>query len=190
MSYTLADILQTSDYSLTIFTAEEIAALELYDKRGKPYLRDFASNRERPAKPEEIVRQLFLYRLMNTYRYPASRISVEKGVQFGASIAEKRADIVVHDKDDPTAAYIIVEVKKPKRKDGLEQLKSYCNAEGAPIAVWTNGGEEVVVHRVAQIKTDILPEVNLRRHHRDCSVPVKSFPVPVTRLSGAHLMLA
>jgi type I restriction enzyme M protein len=40
-----------------------------------------------------------------------------------------------------------VEVKKPKRRDGLEQLKSYCNAEGAPIAVWTNGGEVVILHR-------------------------------------------
>jgi len=26
-------------------------------------------------------------------------------------------------------------------KDGKEQLKSYCNATGAPIGVWTNGGQ-------------------------------------------------
>ncbi|MBA3766036.1 MAG: type I restriction enzyme HsdR N-terminal domain-containing protein [Acidobacteria bacterium] len=133
MTFTLQDIIQHSDYSLTIFMPEEITAIELFEKRGKPYLRDFANDKERPAKPEEIVRQLFLYRLMNTYRYPASRISVEKGVQFGATVHDKRADIVIHDKDDETAAYIIVEVKKPKRKDGLEQLKSYCNAEGAPV---------------------------------------------------------
>ena len=38
-------------------------------------------------------------------------------------------------------------MKKPKRQDGLEQLKSYCNAEGALIAVWTNGGEVVILHR-------------------------------------------
>ena len=147
MEYTLQEILQASEYSLTVFTPEEISKIELFEKKGKPYLRDFVSGKERPAKPEEIVRQLFLYRLLNTYHYPASRISVEKGVQFGSSIAEKRADIVVHDKHDPKAAYIIVEVKKPKRKEGLEQLKSYCNAEGAPIAVWTNGGEEVVLRR-------------------------------------------
>ena len=30
-------------------------------------------------------------------------------------------------------------MKKPKLKDGKEQLKSYCNATGAPIGVWTNG---------------------------------------------------
>lgn len=123
-TYTIADIIKDSDYSLIIFSGEEEAALKLYDKKGKPYLRDFVDNKERPAKPEEIVRQLFLYRLLNTYKYPASRIAVEKGVQFGSSIAEKRADIVIYDKNDPLAAYIIVEVKKPKEKDGLEQLKS------------------------------------------------------------------
>jgi type I restriction enzyme M protein len=32
-----------------------------------------------------------------------------------------------------------VELKKPKLKDGKEQLRSYCNATGAPIGVWTNG---------------------------------------------------
>jgi len=32
-----------------------------------------------------------------------------------------------------------VELKKPKLKDGKEQLKSYCNATGAPIGVWSNG---------------------------------------------------
>ncbi len=26
--------------------------------------------------------------------------------------------------------------KKPKRKDGIEQLKSYMNAKGAPVAIW------------------------------------------------------
>ncbi|GAH70231.1 unnamed protein product, partial [marine sediment metagenome] len=34
-----------------------------------------------------------------------------------------------------------------KRADGREQLKSYCHAEGAPIGVWTNGGETIILHR-------------------------------------------
>ncbi len=147
-TYSLQDILKSSDYALDIFTPEEIDALQIYDKKGKPYLRDFHdSGKERPAKPEEIVRQLFVYRLMHTYRYPAKRISVEKAVYFGSAVADKRADIVVSDEQQPDVAYIIVEVMKQKRKDGVEQLKSYCNAEGAPIAVWTNGGEAVTLHR-------------------------------------------
>ena len=48
---------------------------------------------------------------------------------------------MVFDKDRPNVEYIIVEVKKPKFKDGKEQLRSYCNATGAPIGVWTNGKE-------------------------------------------------
>ena len=32
-------------------------------------------------------------------------------------------------------------MKKPKLKDGKEQLKSYCNATGSPIGVWSNGNQ-------------------------------------------------
>jgi type I restriction enzyme M protein len=147
LKYTISDVLKGTDYALTIFDDQEKLAIKLFDRKGKPYLRDFVDSKERPAKPEEIVRQLFLYRLINTYQYPKDRIFVEKGVYFGSSIADKRADIVICEKENPDTAYIIVEVKKPKRQDGLEQLKSYCNAEGAPIAVWTNGGEVVILHR-------------------------------------------
>ncbi|MGB7518075.1 MAG: N-6 DNA methylase, partial [Spirulinaceae cyanobacterium] len=58
-------------------------------------------------------------------------------MNFGREV--KRADIVVMDKDRPNTVYMLVEVKKPKLKDGKNQLRSYCNATGAPIAVWTNG---------------------------------------------------
>lgn len=156
---TLTEILKSSDYALDIFTEEEIGALELFHKKDKPYLKDVTGKADRPAKPEEIVRQLYLYRLMHTYKYPAGRIALEKGVTFGSSIGEKRADIVIADKDHPNTAYIIVEVKKPKRKDGLEQLKSYCNAEGAPIAVWTNGGETAVLHREGANIYRALPDI-------------------------------
>lgn len=146
-THTLGTILKSTDYGLDIFTEDERKSLKIIDKRGKAYLIDFVTGIERPAKPEEIVRQLYVYRLMHTYKYPRERITLEKSVQFGSSVSEKRADIFVADASDPKIAYLIVETKKPKRKDGVEQLKSYCNAEGAPIAVWTNGGEEVILHR-------------------------------------------
>ena len=121
--------------------------LEIYLKHGKPYLKCRVSGKERPAKPEEIVRQLYAKMLMEDYAYPAERIFFEKAVQFGSAVHEKAADIVVSDKNVPDTAFIIVECKKPKRADGLEQLKSYCHAEGAPIGVWTNGGEMIILHR-------------------------------------------
>ena len=144
---TVEDILRGTTHTLTIFKPENIASLSIFLKRGKPYLTCYASGKDRPAKPEEIVRQLYVRMLMDEYDYPAERIAIEKPVQMGSNVHDKPADIVIWDKDDPTAAYIIIECKKPKRSDGLEQLKSYCNAEGSPIGVWTNGGETIHLHR-------------------------------------------
>jgi type I restriction enzyme M protein len=146
-SYTLTDILKGSEYALTIFNDNEIKALNVYDKNGKPYLTCAATDKPRPAKPEEIVRQLYLAKLIQEYGYPKGRIAIEKKVYFGSDVHEKAADIVIAEKDAGKRPYIIIEVKKPKRKDGLEQLKSYCNAEGSPIGVWTNGSEVVALHR-------------------------------------------
>lgn len=101
---------------------------------------------EASSSPEEIVRQLYLHKLRDYYGYPLSRMDVEKEIWFGSGIHEKPADIVVYQPDGRTA-YIVVEVKQPKRQDGLEQLKSYLNAEGSPIGVWVNGTERVILYR-------------------------------------------
>jgi len=77
--------------------------------------------------------------LNQRYGYPFSRMEVEYSVSFGRE--KKKADIVIFDCDRADVPYIIIELKKPKLKDGKEQLKSYCNATGAPIAVWTNGDQ-------------------------------------------------
>lgn len=144
------EILKVSSHGhgLKIFSKNEIEALEksIFIKRGKPYVKCFVSGIDRPLKPEEIVRQLFAKKLVKEYNYPKERLAVEKGVYFGSSISEKRADIVVFHKNT-NEPYIIVETKKSKRKDGEEQLKSYCNAEGSPIGIWSNGEEIEVWHR-------------------------------------------
>lgn len=157
----IGDIIAASSkgHSLGLFSTSQISALEIYDKRGKPYLKCIGSGKERPAKPEEIVRQLYVSKLVNDYGYPLDRIEVEKGVYFGSSMHEKRADIVIFEKNAPDTPYIIVECKKPKRKDGLEQLKSYCNAEGSPIGVWTNGGEALYLHREEPNLFKSLPDI-------------------------------
>lgn len=149
----------TSGYALKIFSENEIASLEIIQKHGKFYLKCYSTGKDRLAKPEEIVRQLYLRKLIREYGYPPNRIAVEKGVYFGSSINEKRADIVVFEQDAPDTPYIIVECKKPKRKDGLEQLKSYCNAEGSPIGVWTNGGEVLFLRREEPNLFKNLPDI-------------------------------
>ena len=51
-------------------------------------------------------------------------------MQFGTEIGTKAADIIVYTDATKLTPKIIVECKKPKRKDGIEQLKSYMNAKG------------------------------------------------------------
>jgi type I restriction enzyme M protein len=143
----ITEILRGTEYALTIFSQKEIEAVELFDRSGKPYLNCAVTDKPRPARPEEIVRQLYLRKLIDHYRYPKERIAIEKPVYFGSAVHEKAADIVVWEKDAPTTPYIIVEVKRPKRKDGLEQLKAYCNAEGSPIGIWTNGSQTIALNR-------------------------------------------
>ena len=144
-------ILKDSTYSLDLFTDTEVQALReeilIQTVRGKETPFVYCPIRRKPIqlKPEEVVRQLYAARLLKQYGYPQERVRFEHIVNFGRE--RKRADIVILDKDRPDTPYIIVEVKKPKLKDGKEQLRSYCNATGAPIGVWTNGQQISHYHR-------------------------------------------
>lgn len=101
---------------------------------------------EKKSNPEEVVRQLWLFKLHHIYHYPLDHIAVEYQIDFGTITAEKAADIVVFQRDGRTAK-IVVEVKRPDRKEGINQLKSYLNAEGSPVGVWSNGQERVILYR-------------------------------------------
>jgi type I restriction enzyme M protein len=99
------------------------------------------------SAPEEIVRQLWVYKLIHQYGYRDDEIDLEKSVQFGTEVGTKAADIIVYTDAAKETPKIIVECKKPKRKDGIEQLKSYMNAKGAPVAIWSNGSDSIILYR-------------------------------------------
>jgi len=145
---TLTDILADGERSLILFDAAGIKAIEalLTMKNGKPYIRCQVRGKEVQAKPEEIIRQLWVHRLLVHYRYPVTRLQVEYPITFGRDTS-KRADIIVMDSDRPTVPYVIVEVKREKAKDGKEQLKSYTHATGAPLAIWSDGSQAIAWHR-------------------------------------------
>jgi len=147
MSHILASIIKESNYKLTQFSDEAINAIEnnIVLKNGKTYVKCLVRNKDILLKPEEIVRQLYIYKLVHEYGYPVERMELERVINFGRE--KKRADIVIFSKTNFTAEEIIVELKKPKLKDGKEQLKSYCNATGAIIGVWTNGDQISYYHR-------------------------------------------
>ena len=147
----LQTILQDSNYKLEQFSNHLIKDLEdsIFEKElknGKAYYtKCVVRKKDIKLTPEEVVRQLFLRKLNKKYNYLYERMQVEYPVSFGRET--KRADIVIFDKNDLNAIYIIVELKKPKLKDGKEQLKSYTHATGAKIAVWTNGSQIEYFHR-------------------------------------------
>ena len=136
-------ILKDSDYHLTLFTEDEINTLRdkifIRTYRGKetPFINCVVRDRKIQLKSEEVVRQLYTTKLIDEYGYPKQRLAFEHPVNFGRQT--KKADIVIFDKDRHDSEYVIVELKKPKLQDGKNQLRSYCNATGAPIGVWTNG---------------------------------------------------
>jgi len=143
-------------YGLKEFEGIDFEKVLYISKEGKDryYIKDIKSGKQRfvydevkqTGKPEEIIRQLWLYKLRTYYKYPIERIDTEKSVHFGREIHAKAADIIVYKKDKITP-YIIIEVKSPTEKKGIEQLKSYLSAEGSEIGVWSNGIERVILYR-------------------------------------------
>jgi len=142
-------------HGLLEFSKEMLKRINAFEKEpGKFYVRCIKREKDifiydqnkKIGKPEEIIRQLWLIKLTQEYKYPLGRIEVEKSVQFGREVREKSADIVVY-KEDKITPYIIFEVKQPDAKKAEEQLKSYLSAEGAEGGVWSNGIQKFILYR-------------------------------------------
>lgn len=145
----------STKHGLLEFSKEMLKRIDAFQKEsGKFYVRCLKRDKDifvydqnkKIGKPEEIIRQLWLIKLTQEYKYPLGRIEVEKSVQFGREVREKSADIVVY-KEDKITPYIIFEIKQPDAKKAEEQLKSYLNAEGAEGGVWSNGIQKFILYR-------------------------------------------
>ncbi|AEF84895.1 N-6 DNA methylase [Treponema primitia ZAS-2] len=140
----ISTILKNSNYKLTQFDSDKIKALEkrIIEKNTKYFVTCLIRKKEIRLTPEEIVRQLYLDKLITEYGYDQEQFDVQSEVTMGSS--GKRADIVIYEKERPSQAYIIVELKSPANptaKEGKKQLESYCKFSGASIGVWTDGHE-------------------------------------------------
>ena len=165
-------ILKDSNYRLSLFKEDEIEDLRdrIFAKtvkgKEKVFVNCLIRDKAVQLKPEEIVRQLYTARLITHYGYPRRRIALEHTINFGSS--KKKADIVVFNKQHLDTVYIVVELKKPKFKDGKGQLRSYCNATGASIGVWTNGEQISHYHRIdPNIFTEITEIPNAAQSLKD-----------------------
>lgn len=161
-------------HGLKIFEAHELKKLPFAEEDGKVYITCAVTSKRRLAKPEEIIRQLTIYKLKDDLQYPLSRIDIEVPIKMGSTYASKKADVVVYKEDSKQTPYIIIEVKKPLRKDGLEQLHSYMNATGVYYGGWVNGNDEVYQLRIEPNVFEVLqrlPAVN--EDLDDVKTPIK-----------------
>lgn len=147
-------------HGLNIFNSPDIKDLKfigkikIYKRKddNKVMIHCFKRQKEFVAKPEEIVRQLFLLYIAEHLNYPLAQVGVEIPIQEGVD-ASKRADIVIFTDDTCTQKYIIFEVKKPDVESGLEQLQSYMNFSGVFFGLWSNGKYPVFQYREESDKT-------------------------------------
>ena len=88
----LNEVLKNTNYDVSLFSKEARKHIEdaIVTKtiRGKesPFIKCLKRDKEIVLKPEEVVRQLYLYKLINEYGYPTSRIEVEFPIHFGREV--------------------------------------------------------------------------------------------------------
>lgn len=115
---------------------------------------DYISGHEVPATPEEIgATQPFSRRLEEDYGYPKSMIQTRPQYHVKASPSDKKGypiDIAVFEEgiDGVKRLKIVVENKKPTRKDGRDQLEDYLRFCEAEIGVWYNGLEMLCIRKI------------------------------------------
>lgn len=131
---------ETNEAFLVPLGADPIpTGVSLVPHKGKWGIHCRIRNKVLAFKPEEVVRQMTVDWLIDGLGYPASHVAVEHPVQMGSTVHDKPADIVIFADDSKDQPWMAIEVKKPNRKDGIEQLKSYMNALGCVFGYWSNG---------------------------------------------------
>ncbi|MGQ4598143.1 N-6 DNA methylase [Nocardia sp. R6R-6] len=115
---------------------------------------DFISGKSIPAKPEELLAvQPFARQLVEDYGYPKEHIRTRPQWHVKARPSDRAktypVDIAVftgeqHRDED---LFLVVECKKPDRRDGRDQLEDYLRLSRAYLGVWTNGNERLFLRK-------------------------------------------
>ena len=134
-------VFHNQKHGLRFFQKGERSKLKLREQDGKIDIWCIKRERWLRAKPEEIVRQMFLVWIQETLGYSLSRTAVEWAIQMGEDSEKERADIVIFTDDACTDPFIVFELKRPESSEGLEQLRSYLRWTGCFFGCWSNGDD-------------------------------------------------
>ena len=117
---------------------------------------DYISGEEVNATPEEIYAvQPYSRILVEDYGYPKKLIQTHPQYRVKSSPSDKKGypiDIAVFeiDKKGEKKLKIVVENKKPTRKDGQDQLEDYLRFCEAKIGVWFNGNDSLYIEKIEE----------------------------------------
>lgn len=114
------------------------------------YIYDYATGKPVDSKkPEEEIRQNTEIDLCENHFYDKDLLDIEVKIQRGEKHSKKnkdeRADIVIYKSKDKNKRnqfkdiLAIIETKRPNKREGVAQLKSYMTATSSIWGVWTNG---------------------------------------------------
>lgn len=133
------------------------------------YIYDFISGIEVKATPEEVnAVQVFSRILVEDYKYPLQNIRTRPQYRVKARPSDLKkeypVDIAIFNSDniDDDELYIIVECKKPNRKDGRKQLEIYMQMSKARLGVWYNGEQKLCLLKTVKngvITFDEIPNI-------------------------------
>ncbi|MCA4749586.1 N-6 DNA methylase [Mycobacteroides abscessus] len=127
---------------------------------------DYISGRNVAAKPEELLAvQPFSRQLVEDYGYPKDHIQTRPQWHVKARPSDRvktyPVDIAVftgsHHRDDDL--FLVVECKKPHRRDGRDQLEDYLRLSRAHLGVWTNGHERLFLRKRESAGTVTFEEI-------------------------------
>jgi type I restriction enzyme M protein len=117
-------------------------------------IQDYISGLEIASTPEEVhATQLFARILVEDYGYPKSNIRTRPQWHVKARPSDTKnkypVDIAIFDGTDHHDDHlnIVVECKKPTRKDGRKQLEDYLRLSRASMGVWFNGSEKLFIRK-------------------------------------------
>ncbi len=118
----------------------------------------FDTNRKKwiVLTPEEWVRQNFLQYLIQTKKYPASLISVEKEISLGE--LKKRYDVVIYKNDKPWMMVECKEMEVPISEKTILQILNYNQILEVEFLIITNGKETFGIETSTKKYLSFIPE--------------------------------
>src|SRR5215467_6762156 len=122
---------------------------------GRGFIEDYISGQLVKATAEETEAvQVFSRRLVEDYGYPRTSIQTRPQWRVRSSPGSRKrsfpVDIAVFKSAEHTFGNLlmVVECKRPQRKDGIEQLELYLDMSQAEFGVWFNGDDHYYVRKI------------------------------------------